>query len=202
MAPPISPLRAQYGFAVALLPMAIRAPLCSAYFAPLGSIRLRSRAMCSFHCAHTHGFLGGAHSRAPRALCYLPTPYGRGNKTGWARSPRGCAPLTPGCVLAPFQGASFPRQICHICLRQMFISPRHLWRGWPTGRGRGHELHFLPFSWMISRTISGASPEYRTISRSFIPCESIFATIVCCIMAIPSSIPSLCPCLRPFFKPI
>ena len=75
-------------------------------------------------------------------------------------------------------------------------------RGWPTGRGRGHELHFLPFSWMISRTISGASPEYRTISRSFIPCESIFATIVCCIMAIPSSIPSLCPCLRPFFKPI
>ena len=142
MAPPISPLRVQYGFAVALLPMAIRAPLCSAYFAPSGSIRLRSRAMCSFHCAHTHGFFLGAHSRAPRALCYLPAPYGRGNKNGWARSPRGCAPLTPGCVLAPCQGASFPRQICHICLRQMFIPPRHLWRG--GGRQAGGEVKRPP----------------------------------------------------------
>ena len=37
-------------------------------------------------------------------------------------SSRGCAPLTPGCILAPFQGAPFlPRHICHISHRQMSI---------------------------------------------------------------------------------
>ena len=91
-APPISPLRAQYGFV---------AVLCARFTA-----RIR-----------TAFFLGGGHSRAPRALCCLPAPYGRRNKKGWARLHRGCASLTLGCVLAPFQGASFPRQICHICLR-------------------------------------------------------------------------------------
>ena len=45
-------------------------------------------------------------------------------------SSRGCAPLTPGCILAPFQGAPFPpRHICHFCRRQMSTPPRHLWRG-------------------------------------------------------------------------
>ena len=70
-APPISPLRAQYGFAELRLfrPFGLNtASQSSAYFAPSGSIRLRSRAMCSFHCAHTHGFfLGGA----------IPAPLGR-----------------------------------------------------------------------------------------------------------------------------
>ena len=72
---------------------------------------------------------------------------------------------TPGCILAPLQGARVkpapnqsrpqrgrlppshainarnagvfpPRPIYHICRRQMSIPPRHLWRGgWPTGRG-------------------------------------------------------------------
>ena len=55
-------------------------------FRPLGSIRLRGAAMCSFHCAHT-----------PRCR-----PIAVGN-TG--SSSRGCASLTPGCVLAPLQGA-------------------------------------------------------------------------------------------------
>ena len=54
-------------------------------FRPLGSIRLRGAAMCSFHCAHT-----------PRCR-----PIAVGN-TG--SSSRGCASLTPGCVLAPLQG--------------------------------------------------------------------------------------------------
>ena len=69
-------------------------------------------------------------------------------------SSRGCAPLTPGCILAPFQGALFPpRHICHICRRQMSIPPRHichicrrlmsiphlhLWRG--GGRQAGSEV--------------------------------------------------------------
>ena len=72
---------------------------------------------------------------------------------------------TPGCILAPLQGARVkpapnqsrpqrgrlppshainarnagvfpPRPIYHICRRQMSIPPRHLWRGGgPTGRG-------------------------------------------------------------------
>ena len=57
---------------------------------------------------------------------------------------RGCATLTPGCILAPHQGALFPLSQTshlpqadvnspiskpHICLWQMSIPPLHLWRG-------------------------------------------------------------------------
>ena len=38
------------------------------------------------------------------------------------RKPGVALRYTPGCILAPFQGALFPhRQICHICRRQMSI---------------------------------------------------------------------------------
>ena len=76
---------------------------------------------------------------------------------------RGCATLTPGCILAPHQGAlfplsqtshlpqadvnspapnltsaagrcQFPRSKPHICRRQMSIPPLNLWRGGQGGR--------------------------------------------------------------------
>ena len=69
---------AQYGLSVAL-------------FRPLGSIRALAPAMCSLRCAHT-----------PTQPPYFAiAPYG-------LLSSRGCATLTPGCILAPLQGALFP----------------------------------------------------------------------------------------------
>ena len=78
---------------------------------------------------------------------------------------RGCATLTPGCILAPHQGAlfplsqtshlpqadvnspapnltsaagrcPFPRSKPHICRRQMSIPPLNLWRGGQGVRSR------------------------------------------------------------------
>ena len=104
-----------------------------------------SRALRSLRCAHTptlspylalcaqYGLWGAlllrntgrrlrlcAHCVARIRLRYRPISRFALN-TG-SLSSRGCAPLTPGCILAPFQGAPFlPRHICHISHRQMSI---------------------------------------------------------------------------------
>ncbi len=62
-----------------------------ALFRPLGSIRAFGYAIAPF----------GAIRSAYRPI----SPFGL--NTG-SLSSRGCAPLTPGCILAPFQGALFP----------------------------------------------------------------------------------------------
>ena len=88
------------------------------------------------------GALSAKPIRAPGGYCPL----------GNTPPSRGCATLTPGCILAPLQGArcsndrkpgvalrlpravfwrpfraSIPhRQICHICRRQMFIPHRQI----------------------------------------------------------------------------
>ena len=128
----LRPIAAQYGLFVALLLRntgslspycyAIRA-LCRPIATQYG-LRLR---LCA-HCV------------ARIRLRYRPISRVALN-TG-SLSSRGCAPLTPGCILAPFQGALFPlaifvtsavgrcpfppRHICHICRRQMSIPPRHI----------------------------------------------------------------------------
>ena len=53
---------------------------------------------------------------------------------------RGCTSFTPGCILAPFQGAHSHHKISHICRRQMSTPHRHLWRG--GGRRAGAEVTF------------------------------------------------------------
>ena len=53
---------------------------------------------------------------------------------------RGCTSFTPGCILAPFQGAHSHHKISHICRRQMSTPHRHLWRG--GGRQAGAEVTF------------------------------------------------------------
>ena len=53
---------------------------------------------------------------------------------------RGCTSFTPGCILAPFQGAHSHHKISHICRRQMSTHHRHLWRG--GGRQAGAEVTF------------------------------------------------------------
>ena len=96
----ITPLRSLYSF---IFPhqssrhgIALFRPLGSiralvALFRPLGSIRALAPAMCSLRCAHT-----------PTQPPYFAiAPYG-------LLSSRGCATLTPGCILAPLQGALFP----------------------------------------------------------------------------------------------
>ena len=53
---------------------------------------------------------------------------------------RGCTSFTPGCILAPFQGAHSHHKISHICRRQMSTPHRHLWKG--GGRQAGAEVTF------------------------------------------------------------
>ena len=53
---------------------------------------------------------------------------------------RGCTSFTPGCILAPFQGAHSHHKISHICRRQMSTPHRHLWKG--GGRQDGAEVTF------------------------------------------------------------
>ena len=53
---------------------------------------------------------------------------------------RGCTSFTPGCILAPFQGAHSHNKISHICRRQMSTPHRHLWKG--GGRQAGAEVTF------------------------------------------------------------
>ena len=53
---------------------------------------------------------------------------------------RGCTSFTPGCLLAPFQGAHSHHKISHICRRQMSTPHRHLWKG--GGRQAGAEVAF------------------------------------------------------------
>ena len=138
----LTALRA-YAYAIALSRAlrSIRArgrPIAAQYGTP-------APAMCSLHCAHTptlSPYLAlcaqyalfvalllrntgrrlrlCAHCVARIRLRYRPISRFALN-TG-SLSSRGCAPLTPGCILAPFQGAPFlPRHICHISHRQMSI---------------------------------------------------------------------------------
>ena len=56
------------------------------------------------------------------------------------RKPGVALRYTPGCVLAPFQGAHSHHKISHICRRQMSTPHRHLWKG--GGRQAGAEVTF------------------------------------------------------------
>ena len=143
---------AQYGLSVAL-------------FRPLGSIRAMAPAMCSLRCAHTptqppyfaiapYGLsvalfrpLGSIRALAP-AMCSLRcahTPTQPPYFARWAQygllSSRGCATLTPGCILAPLQGALFPLAESTTPAPRASIPPRHLWRG--GGRQAGGEVRKL-----------------------------------------------------------